>query len=100
VRTLDEVDYVKKIANELGIRVTVLTGKFYTHIGSTKLVVTGISSAIYECQISDTDLLVFEPINNGYSDELIATSKIIRQELFCRTKSDLFQKLQPHFHKT
>ena len=100
VRTLDEVDYVKTIANELDIRVSVLTGKFYSHIGSTKLVVTGISSAVYECQITGTDVLVFEPIDNGYSDELVATSKIVRQELFCRTKSDLTQKLQLYFHKT
>ena len=97
VRTLDEVNYVKKIAKELGMRVSVLTGKFYTHIGSTNLVITGISSAVYECKISGTDVLVFEPLDNGYPDEVIATSKIIRQEIFCRTKCDLTEKLKIHF---
>ena len=99
VRTLDEVNYVEQTAEELGIRVFVLIGRFYKHIGSTKLVVTGVSSAVYECQLSGTNCLVFEPENNGYSDDLILTSKIIRREFFCRTRTDLRLKLQVLFNK-
>jgi hypothetical protein len=91
VRTLEEVGYVQEIINQTGGDVEILTGSFYEHIGSTRVVITGISSAVFECYLTNTDCIVFEPVENGYSDRLIATSKIIKRQQFCRTESELIK---------
>jgi hypothetical protein len=91
VRTLEEVGYVQEIINQTGGDVEILTGSFYEHIGSTRVVITGISSAVFECYLTNTDCIVFEPVENGFSDRLIATSKIIKRQQFCRTESELIK---------
>jgi len=94
IRSIEELDYVKEITKLNGVDAKILTGKFYEHINKTRLVVTGVSSAVYECRLNKTDCIVFEPKENGYSDRLITTSKILNLGQFCRTESELINGIR------
>ena len=67
----------------------ILEGKFYEHVNKAKAVVGGISTAVAECAIAGVPYFIFEPHENGYSDELIDKSLVIQLKKIARTPHEL-----------
>ena len=90
---LIELEYVNEIVHQLGLsqRIEILSGKFYEHVNSTRLIVGGISSAIAEAMIHEVPYVIFEPQENGYSDLCLEQSSVLDIKRIARTSEDLFR---------
>ena len=88
---LIELEYVNEIVHQLGLsqRIEILSGKFFEHVNSTRLIVGGISSAIAEAMIHEVPYIIFEPKENGYSDLCLEQSSVLDIKRIARTSEDL-----------
>lgn len=88
---LIELEYVNEIVHQLGLsqRTEILSGKFFEHVNSTRLIVGGISSAIAEAMIHEIPYIIFEPQENGYSDSCLEQSSVLDVKRIARTPEDL-----------
>ena len=89
IKTQEERKYIEPLVKELPISVEILEGRFYEHVNKAKAVVGGISTAVAECAIAGVPYFIFEPHENGYSDELIDKSLVIQLEKIARTPDQL-----------
>jgi len=89
IKTREERKYIEPLVKDLPISVEILEGKFYEHVNKAKAVVGGISTAVAECAIAGVPYFIFEPPENGYSDELIDKSLVIQLEKIARTPHEL-----------
>ena len=91
VKSEAEIPYVRNILTELGLdqQVPILTGYFFDHVQSAHAVIGGISTGIVETLFHDIPYYIFEPAENGYSDEIIALSVLYNRQSIARTQEEL-----------
>lgn len=89
VKSTDEIAYVQRTAREVGIRVEILTGRFYMHAGRAPLFIGGISTALAEVAANGGSYVVYEPPENGYTDEMIEASSVLSSRTVVRDAQDL-----------
>jgi hypothetical protein len=91
-----EIEYVEKIVDQLGLerRIKILTGRFSDHVCSSKLIVGGLSSALAEAMIHEIPYIIYEPIENGYSDRCLRESSVLDFNRIARTTSDLMRLVE------
>lgn len=88
-----ESTYVLRVARNMGLNVTILKGRFYKHVWKAPLVVGGISTALAETAAVAAKYFVFEPYENGYTDEMIEQSQIMSRETISRNEDELYNAL-------
>jgi hypothetical protein len=94
VKSDAEIGYVRLLLTHLDIEASILTGRFYQHVGSASLFVGGISTALAEVVAVNSRYVVFEPWGNGYTDALIDQSCVFSRESIARTEDDLRHLLE------
>lgn len=88
-----ESTYVSRVARNMGLNVTILKGRFYKHVWKAPLIVGGISTALAETAAVAAKYFVFEPYENGYTDEMIEQSQIMSRETISRNEDELYNAL-------
>jgi hypothetical protein len=88
-----EGSYVRKVISDLAAddRVDILVGAFAEHVQKTEFVIGGISTAVAESMMAGVPYLIFEPMDNGYSDEFLSTSQTLSLANIARDKASLVQ---------
>ncbi len=88
-----EGSYVRKVISDLAAvdRVDILVGAFAEHVQKTDFVIGGISTAVAESMMAGVPYLIFEPIDNGYSDEFLSTSQTLSLANIARDRASLVQ---------
>ena len=86
-----EIDYVIQVLQNLKMQdhVAILSGRFLDHVGKARLIVGGISSAVAESMLSGVPYIIFEPVENGYSDIHFQDDFLLHRNRIARTKSEL-----------
>jgi len=64
--------------------VEIIAGPLYTCINRAELIIGGFSTAAYEAHYNEIPYIVFEPYENGYSDNCIQNSNIIDPKIVAR----------------
>ena len=90
-----EFEYVKALIHKLGFaeRVDILEGDFAEHVQSSRLIIGGLGSAIAESMINSVRYLVYEPVGNGYSSELISEINVLTGIRIARNEIELLEML-------
>jgi hypothetical protein len=88
-----EGPYVRKVVSDLAAndRVDVLVGTFSEHVHKAEFVIGGISTAAAESMMAGVPYLIFEPRDNGYSDEFLSTSQTLSLANIARDRASLVQ---------
>jgi hypothetical protein len=88
-----EGSYVYRLVSDLAAedRVDILVGAFSEHVQKTDFVIGGISTAVAESMMAGVPYLIFEPIDNGYSDEFLSTSQTLSLANIARDRASLVQ---------
>lgn len=94
IRHHNEIPYVRFVCEELGIHVEILTGKFYLHATKAPLFIGGISTAFAEVVGRGGRYVLYEPLKNGYSDELLRHSTVLTRELTARNEFELREMIE------
>ena len=89
VKSKAEIEYVKLILTEEEIEAEILTGLFYLHVQKAKMVIGGISTGVIETYIHEIPYILFEPLENGFSDEIINQSAVLDRSRIARDETDL-----------
>lgn len=89
IKSVDEKRYIIPLIKDLPIPVDILDGNFYEHVTKARAVIGGISTALKECAYAQIPYFVFEPRGNGYSDELINRSLVVKIQNVARTPDEL-----------
>ena len=89
IKTPVEKMYILPLLKDFPIQVDILEGRFFEHVTKAKAVIGGISTALAECAIAGVPYYIFEPFENGYSDENLRTSVVTKLENVARTPSEL-----------
>lgn len=89
VRWPAEFPYVKHVIRNLGIEAVILEGYLWQHLTKSPLFIGGISTALAEVTAYGAQYVVYEPLDNGYSDVDIAKSTVISRETVARDSSEL-----------
>ena len=89
VRWPAELPYVKHVLRNLGIEAVILEGYLWQHLAKSPLFIGGVSSALAEVAASGAQYVVYEPLDNGYSDFDIAKSTVISRKTVTRDSSEL-----------
>lgn len=93
-----ERSYVLRVISEFENEITILTGYFHRHISRAPLFIGGISTALAEAAGRGLIYIVFEPLENGYPDELLTHSTMISVNSIARDSRQLAELL--HSRKT
>ncbi len=96
VKSDSEIEYVNRVATTLGIRIKILTGRFYEHVKRAPLFVGGLSTALAEVVAAGGRYVVYEAPENGYPDELISQSVVVSRQSIARTESELRHLIEAH----
>lgn len=75
-------------------KIEIISGQLFEHLPMTKCVVGQISTALLETTYLDIPYYVYEPVENGKSDWLINTSKILCRNSIARTTEELKQLIK------
>lgn len=89
VRWPGEIPYVKQVLRGLGFDAAILEGYLWQHLAKSSLFIGGISTALAEVSAIGKQYVVFEPLDNGYSDFNIAKSTVISRETVARNPNEL-----------
>lgn len=84
IKADEEKGYVLRAATDAGVEIEILQGRFYKHVHRSKLFVGGISTALAEAVASGARYVVFEPYENGYTDEMIDSSSVLTRDSVIR----------------
>ena len=84
-----EKKYILPLLIDIPITVEILEGRFFKHVLKAKAIIGGISTAVAESAIAGVPYFIFEPHENGYSDELIDKSLVIQLKKIARTPHEL-----------
>lgn len=93
-----ERTYVLRVISEFENQIVILTGYFHHHISRAPLFIGGISTALAEAVGRGLIYIVFEPLENGYPDELLTHSTMISVNSIARDSRQLAELL--HSKKT
>ncbi|TGK17262.1 hypothetical protein EHO61_12680 [Leptospira fluminis] len=89
VKSEMEIDYVQDILQELDLQADILTGFFYMHVKKARMIVGGISTGVIEAFLQSIPYYLFEPLDNGYSDEIINESVLLNLSRVARDREEL-----------
>jgi hypothetical protein len=84
-----ERHYVQSVLDELNLKADILLGKFNKVLGKTNAVIGGISTAVAESAFVGIPYFVYEPLENGNSDEWVNSSVVISRESIARNSEEL-----------
>ena len=84
-----ERHYVQSVLDELNVKADILLGKFNKVLGKTNAVIGGISTAVAESAFVGIPYFVYEPLENGYSDEWVNSSVVISRDSIARNSEEL-----------
>jgi hypothetical protein len=84
-----ERHYVQSVLDELNVKADILLGKFNNVLGKTNAVIGGISTAVAESAFVGIPYFVYEPLENGNSDEWVNSSVVISRESIARNSNEL-----------
>jgi hypothetical protein len=84
-----ERHYVQSVLDELNVKADILLGKFNKVLGKTNAVIGGISTAVAESAFVGIPYFVYEPLENGNSDEWVNSSVVISRESIARNSNEL-----------
>jgi hypothetical protein len=84
-----ERHYVQSVLDELNVKADILLGKFNKVLGKTNAVIGGISTAVAESAFVGIPYFVYEPLENGYSDEWLNSSVVISRDSIARNCEEL-----------
>jgi hypothetical protein len=73
--------------------VTILTGMFYEHVLKANRIIGGLSTGVLEATFHGIPYYVYEPFENGYSDRVIHSSRVVGASLISRTTDQLLKHL-------
>lgn len=90
VKSVIECEYVNRVAETIGMEITILHGRFYEHVRRAPLIIGGVSTAIAEAVAVGTPYVVFEPYGNGYTDAMISESAVMSRHSISRDRGELF----------
>ena len=89
IKSRAEKEYLLPLLNEISISVDILEGRFFEHVTKARAIIGGVSTAVAESTIAGIPYFIYEPPNNGYSDELINDSSVIQLKKIARTPQEL-----------
>ena len=89
IKSRAEKKYLLPLLNEISISVDILEGRFFEHVTKAKAIIGGVSTAVAEATIASVPYFIYEPPNNGYSDELINGSSVLQLKKIARTPQEL-----------
>ena len=86
-----ETDYVSQVLLTLKMedRIEVISGRFLDYAARARIIIGGISSAAAESMICGVPYVIFEPLENGYSDIYFQDDFLLHRNRIARTKSEL-----------
>lgn len=71
------------------LNIDILTGEFYEHVQKAECVIGQGTTAVIETFFHDIPFYIYEPYENGMTDETINSSKIFNLETVARTPEEL-----------
>ena len=93
IRHEPERAYIEELAKQFDFEVEVLTGSFRDFVGRTECVIGGFSTALTETRANGVKYVVFEPFDNGYTNDWIARSFVVQSEEVARDGEQLLALL-------
>lgn len=94
LKTKDEESYVLKVLAELGIEADLLYGRLHSVLHKSEIVIGGMSTALAECAIAGIMYYVYEPMENGYTEEMINNSSVVNRNSIARDSAELEQLIR------
>jgi hypothetical protein len=88
-----ERQYIEVISKEFDFTVEILEGRFEDFVRKTDCVIGGFSTALMESQVNGTKYLIYEPPANGYTDEWISRSHVVKKEDVLRSPRELAESI-------
>lgn len=79
----------KLVTANQNLRLSCLRGDLYQFLTKTELVVGQVSTSIIESFLLQVPYYIYEPVENGVSDEQLYSSTFIEREVIARTAFDL-----------
>jgi hypothetical protein len=70
-------------------KVTILTGMFHEHVLKAEKIIGGFSTGLLEAAFHNIPYFVYEPFENGYSDQTVNSSRLVNPSLVSRTTNQL-----------
>lgn len=90
IRWAPEEPYVAKVLDELNLEIPILSGKFMHHVlTAAPLYIGGISTTFAEAAFAEARYIVFEPLENGYPDSLVAQATVTDRRSIARSEAEL-----------
>ena len=93
IKDMPERHYIESISKEFDFRIEILEGTFKDFVGQTGCVIGGFSTALMESRASGTKYLIFVPPANGYTDEWISKSVVVKKSEVSRSPKELAESL-------
>jgi hypothetical protein len=93
IRHEPERAYVEELAQQFDFEIEVLIGSFRDFVGRAHCVIGGFSTALTETRANGIKYVVFEPFDNGYTDDSIAKSFVVQSEEVARDGEQLLALL-------
>ena len=88
-----ERQYIEVISKEFDFTVEILEGRFKDFVRKTDCVIGGFSTALMESQVNGTRYLIYEPPANGYTDDWISRSHVVKKEDVLRSPRELAESI-------
>lgn len=89
VRWPGEIPYVRDVLKNVDSDTVVLEGYLWQHLEKSDLFIGGISTAFAEVSANKKRYIVFEPIENGYTDLQIEKATVVSRTTMARSTSEL-----------
>ena len=95
----DEHYYYRSILemNDIVDKIEFITGHLYEHIGETNLAIGDISTAAIEFTYHNIPYYIYEPFENGVTDDMINSTPLFNRKSISRTPTELENNLANHF---
>jgi len=84
-----ELEYLRTIADEFETGIPVLEGPLRNHLGAAPLFIGGLSTALAEVVGRGRRYVVFEPLENGYTDAMVDRSTVVSRSSIARDDDEL-----------
>ena len=93
---IDDSSYYSSILMEFGQtdRIDILTGAMQEHIGKSAFVIGQFSTAIFEVTYAGIAYYVYEPLENGKTDEMIHSSELFSRSSISRNLEELLVNIK------
>ena len=91
IKHVSELEWVQPVLNKTGMNsdCEIVSGMFYEHVTKARLIVGGFSTGVAEAAYHNIPYVVYEPFENGYTEEAIRSSLIVDPLRVARTPAQL-----------